>query len=676
MPESKVDSKNLSWLIDLLIPMIQGAKNRRRSIENEWLLNYKTWQGWPSQTYTLPLPDNAVHYFIPHARRSIEKRVKQVTKLLLSNITKFEALPSDSSIPHENAEAVNTVIDYILTKKIPLRRNIGQLARIMYLYDFPVLHTSVVIQNKQVWPYQRVIDPYSFYIYPDTAINLEDAILLFEESIVPYQIYKTFVNENEKKSIYSSINLDSLHIPEWPYHLVERIAYRGLTIPSDFNQGTTGNSHRYVREADVELARNSARTTLAEASKAFVQLFKCYFRLGSTWFYAVICNNLSSPKVVRLDEEENSPTYRWTNSRSLPGELYTNSETDDIRVLQNLSNSALSQMESNRSTYAEPPIGVDLNAVGRMQEYTFGNRKFWKVDGNPKEIFQPIQVNDTSSESMKATQIYMQLIDKESGGTLAEGNPGRNMPRSGQMANTLLGMAMIEVEDVAQTLESDILSPSLGDIYHNILEYVPSKQLFQIPNKNPQLVKAYSKQDLQGDFSFNWLGSLGFQDSQARADKFFQFFQVILNPEIMQMLNSQLQLQGQMLDILGMLKTWYSFGLGEKGLGDIIVPIPPQVMQAMQQAQQSQQQNDPKMLEAQSKLQESQVKTQLAQAKGITSIQEHKAKLQGHELDNQGRVLDLALKQKELRGKDLEHRQNLLTHLQSIFTPESKDTGD
>lgn len=681
MPET-IDSKDLQWLIDMLLPMINGAQQRRKSIENEWLRNYAAWQGWPSQTYTLPLPGNAIHYFIPHLRRIIERNVARVTKLEMPNIDWHQTLPSDSTIPPENAEAVHTTLRYILQKKIPVKRNISMLARCLYLYDFAILHTSVIIQRKDVWPYQRVIDPYSFYIYPDTALSLEDAMLLFEESIVPYQVYKSFVSSTSSTNLYSDIEASSLHTPIWPYHLVERIAYRGLTLPSD-SFTANGNTRYSVTETDFEKSRNKAKSSLQEKSRAFVKLYKCYFRLGSEWFYTVIVENLESPKIVRLDEEENTPTYRWTNSRPLPGELYTNSQADDNRVLQSLSNTSLSQIESNRTRTAEPPLAVDGTQIGRLQSKTFANREWWHFEGNPNEIIKEIAVQDTSAEGIKAMQIYLQLMDKNAGGTVAEGNPGRNMPRAGSTANNLISLAMIEIEDIADTIEQDILSPSLGDIYHTILEYVPNKQVFKIPNKRPELVKAFIKRDLYGDFSFTWLGSLGVQDSEANAEKALQFLGLLLNPQVLQLLMQQLEQQGKMLDIASIIEKVYSYTLAEKGLGNIIIPIPQEVMEARQLAMQQQQQNNPQLIQAQikerelqGKQQEGQQRFQLEALKSQTTLQKNQIDLQQAGVDLQGKVLELKAKQQDMKSNELKDRREHLSFIKSMNENSSKETGD
>lgn len=603
-----------SWLIDLLSGPISGTRERRKYIEAEWLLNYRAWQGWPSQSYTVPLPDGAIHYFIPHARRAVERNIARITKLLMPSSDWFETLPTDFR-SHDNAEAVQAVLDYIYRKKHVYKRVVSSLSRCMQLYNFAVLHTSVRIENTDVWPLQRDKDPYSFYIFPDTSTSPEDALLIFEDEIIPYQVYRSFINEDSPEdSMYLPLSPDELHVPEWPYHLIERIAYRGLSSPSDFTQGT--GSTKSLSERDISNAIGSARSTLSKQSRTFVSLTKCYFRVGSRWYFTVICNNTQGgPCVVRLDKEERTPLYRWANSRPLPAELYTNAPIDDHRVLQNLANTAISQVESNRSRFAEPPVLIDVSLLDRLEEYTFGNRKFWKVNGDPNQMLKSLDVEDTSTNGIRAFQIYLGLLDKGSGGTIAEGQPGRNMPRAGFVANNLLNLALADTEDIADTQEQELLTPGIGDMYHTLIEYAPASQIIKIPGKAREAIKSFTCEELYGDYSFTWLGSLGFQDSMQRADKFMRFLEILTQPISLQILLPAMERQGYSIDFAALFETVYGYGIGERGIRSIIrkVPVPPQTPPSQEQAPSSVDQ---------------------AQAQ---------EDLRGKELDNEGKELDTQL---------------------------------
>src|SRR6266581_4305365 len=197
MPISTEDSK---WVLDIILGTMNATRERRKLIEYEWLQNYRAYQGWPSYSYTLPLPGGSVHYFIPHARRTIERGSSRIKKLLLPRNKFFQTIPRDLSSyeAHTDAGAVDGLLDFIYSEKIDRNSVIGGLVRSLQLYDFP-----------------------------DTSTNRDEAQLIFEDIVIPYQVYYSFVDrDNPDKSLYGYIPVDKFHNPIWPYHLVERLAYR------------------------------------------------------------------------------------------------------------------------------------------------------------------------------------------------------------------------------------------------------------------------------------------------------------------------------------------------------------------------------------------------------------------------------------------------------------------
>ena len=389
-------------------------------------------------------------------------------------------------------------------------------------------------------------------------------------------------------------------------------------------QGT--GSIKRLTEYDIQQKVKETEQSLSKQTKAFVSLTKCYFRIGSTWHYAVICNNTKDKCLIRLDTDEYTPAYRWTNTRPLPGELYTNSSMDDIRVLQNLTNTAISQVESNRTRFAEPPIVANADLNGRMENKTFANRQWWFVDGDPSTQVKSLDVEDTSTNGIRAWQTYLGLLDKGSGGTLAEGQPGRNMPRAGGAMNNLLNLSLADIEDIANSIEQELLTPGLSDIFNIFQKYVPKSQLLKIPGKGKQLPRIISSSQLNGNYTFIWEGSLGFQDANQRADKLMQFMSILMQPQVLQVLMAQLQQQGNTLDFVSLFRNIYTHGLGERGLGELIVPIPPEVLQQQQaqqaqamQQQQSQQRNDQQAQQADIAIKQQNAQTQ--QGKAASDIQ-------------------------------------------------------
>ena len=219
---------------------LMSVRDRRRFVEQEWLKNYAAWQGWPNHQYTASLADDTIRYFIPAARRAVERMGSRIVKLLTPKTPWFETQPFDDA-SYDNAEAVHAYMRYVSRRKIPFRRNLSALSRCLLLYNFAVLRTSVQMDAAgDVWPMQRTVDPFSFYVFPENATNASEALMMFEDMILPFEMYQSYVDSG----LALRLSPAELTTPQWPYHLIERYAYRGLTNPTDFSSGVYNSPDR------------------------------------------------------------------------------------------------------------------------------------------------------------------------------------------------------------------------------------------------------------------------------------------------------------------------------------------------------------------------------------------------------------------------------------------------
>jgi hypothetical protein len=412
--------------------------------------------------------------------------------------------------------------------------------------------------------------------------------MMFEDTIIPFETYQSFVDAN----LAEPIAANALTRPAWPYHLIERFAYRGLTNPSDFPVGLADN---YAARKDQVIASLNGRTS------AFVDLTDLWIKRSGTWYNAWLINNYhaygdtaptlrsqrsngatitgNTPFLARLDKHTTPPAYKWTTHRPLPGELYTNSLADDARVLQILFNNQVSQTEEARQMATTGPVVFNQNSK-RTQQYRYRNREIWYVDGDVREAFTRLNYEDTSPSGLRMAQVTLGLIDSMAGaGTIAQGQPGRNMPRAGFAVNNLINLSLSDVQDIAETTEQDILTPSLMDIHSQTLLYIPASQLIAIPGSSDYAALALQKADLQGRYLFEWIGSLDFQDRETKAERLMLFARLLLDafPIIQQ--------AGYKLDIPQLVQQIYINGIGVRGMPQIIRPLTEEEMQQQTQQQ-------------------------------------------------------------------------------------------
>lgn len=563
-----------------------AIRDRRRLVEEKWLRSRRTHMGFPLPRY-FPTDTAIGNYRIPAARRVLERTIVRVVKMLTPKVKWFEVAPMGDNQDTDQLSNVDKFLWYVMRKKIKSRSIISQLARCMVLYGMPVLKTSIVIQNNQVWPTQRAVDPFSFYIYPETAPTLDEAEDIFEDFLYSYEKYNTFV----EKGIVEPISRADLTPPMWPYHLVERLAYQGISDPT----------------ANVDIAIDSVKRQLENTTNAFVSLTEKWIKREGKLYQVYIAWNVNPhPRIVGFFESQyDEPLYRTCIHRPLPGETYTTAQAEDIMELDNVTSDLFNQFIDSVD-YEQGFVAFGGSEGIRRDTFKMKGRAKWDFGSeNPREVMQFIQPPVTSTNQLRAWQICNAMMNSMGGaGTIAEGQPGRNMPRAGGAFNTMVELGLADVQDLAEVLEQEVLTPGISDVY-KVSRLIPDDQLMKIPGGvalyaggtlRSNIIK---KQDILGDYEFEWIGSLQFQDDAERAQRLMIFLNMA--PQLMPLL----EMQGYTLDIAELVQTIWRSGIGERSLSKVVLtmqemqqkmqktavssgqpPVPPEIMQMVQQLKQ------------------------------------------------------------------------------------------
>lgn len=534
---------------------IVAIRQRRRTVEQKMLVSRRQWFG---DHLARVIPEGKSMqdlYGIPAARRTEERFITRAVKILTPSVRWFEVSPA-SDMPADKVANVDQWMNYVLRKRIRTRPIVSQLTRCLLLYDFCVLKTSVQVLNGNVWPSWRAVDPFSFYIYPETNPIVEEAETIFEDHLCSLERYKTFV----KKGLVDDLSRSDITKPDWPYHLVERLAYQGITDPT----------------ADVDQRIETVGKELEQTTEAFVSLSEKWVRREDRLYQVYIAWNLiGGPKIVGFFESSyDDPLYRMTVHRPLPGELYTPSMAEDINELDNVQNDLFNEFMSSVD-WEQGFVAAQANS--RHESWRSKGRALWLFNDDPRQAMQFVQPPVTSVNQLRAFQIVTGLMQSMGGaGTIAEGQPGRNMPRAGFAVNNLITLGMSDITDVAEILEQEILTLALSDVY-KISNFIPDDQLMRIPGGQAFYgsgVKSniLRRQDILGDYEFEWIGAQQFQDEAQRAQRSLIMLNLVTNPQVQQ----QLAQQGYMIDLPELIQYIWRSTLGERGLSKILQPLPMQ----------------------------------------------------------------------------------------------------
>lgn len=547
-----------------LAPLLSDIRSRRSTQETQWLLYHDSWRGVRTRSY---FKSEMFNHFIPAARKAVEKYVTRGAQMLVPSPEFFEVYPGDeqSSPAGKQAESVLTFHRNLWSRKIKPYPLVRQLLRSYAIYSRAIVKSYVRVVRTggrvEVWPHLRAVDPFNFYLFPETVNDVDEATLLFEDTMMPWETYQV----NVENKITDAISQSDLTAPAWPAHWTQRLASgSGIVEPS---ATTTAKTEGQGDEGKRPLIR-------------FVALTDVWIHRGDHWEEMWLVNNVpDGPRVVRQNERKfPRSAYRHAAARDLPGEHYTTGLMDDLEPLQTLLNDQVNMTLEGQATLFSPPTVVNPDLVTRMSSVVFRPRAKWLGDPAGFKFLEP---HDTTKAGYAGISFTMGLMDSYSGmGPLADGSPTRNMPRSGFAISSLLQASMADITDAARMIEDMILTPAMGDLHRLTMEFVPPTQVLRIPGAKDFPARSMGIQDMAGEWDFKWVGSLQSQEYQVRAQRLVAVLGQI--GKMYPVIQEDLIRRGKRINFELLLKRAWRDGLGERGADSIIEDLSPQEMMQIQ----------------------------------------------------------------------------------------------
>lgn len=535
-------------------PKIIDIRQRRRPTEDKWLLAHAAWRG--AHTRSFFVSETFKHY-LPAARRAIERHTTRVTQQLMPSNEFFEVYPGDDAdvLQGRQAQGARAYFYHLLTKRIKVYGLTKRAVRCFNLYGRAITKTGICIEGTDIWPTWRPVDPFMFFVWPETASRIDDAQMVFEDVLMPWETYQEFVRDGRARDIPP----DELGEPTWPLHITQRLQYGGISTPSS-TQGETPSKPPGVK-----------------AAVRFVALTEVYFKMNGAWSMRwFVWNAQPSPLQVREMDGLARPPYRMAVARELPGEQYTTSMMDDLEPFQVMANDQVNLMLEGQAMSFGPPVVVDPGLNPNHAQWTYAPRKKWL--GTPEAV-DVLKIPDTTRAGLQAVQTTLGLIDGFAGSSpLAEGTPTRNMPRAGFAVSSLLQLALSDMRDVAQLVEDEILTPSLADMHELVKRFVPPEQVMKIPGTADYAAMKVDGAELAKDYAFKWVGALQAQDYQVRAQRMIAFVNVLMKG--LAPIQQTLQAAGMQLNLAEVLTRLWREAMGERGAETIIKRMTPDEMVA------------------------------------------------------------------------------------------------
>lgn len=618
---------------ELFGPIIVDLRSRRKPYDETWLAIHSAYKGKPTRAF---FKSELFHHYLPQLRRSVEKFVIRCAQMLVPTPEFFEVFPGNESVPDEAAEKVHAFFYYLFTRRIKVYNLARILARCYGLYGRCIVKSSVITQEAvlkdpetradipivMIWPHARAVDPFSFYVFPETVTDLDQSQVIVEDVMMPYNQYKTMADD--PKFEITSIPQAELRAPAWPETWQRRLQQVPLPTPETLAVGKSPDSQDRPKQ-------------LVD----FVNLSEVWAKKGNAWCrYWIVWNVSGGPVCVRYTETDitRSP-YRMAAARDIPGEHYGTGMGEDLEPLQVLLNDQVNMALEGQVTQFAPPAVIDPDMVSRANSIVFRPRAKWLM--KPEGVkWLEVKGDNVARAGLMGMQFTMGLMDQFAGSSpMSDGQPQRNMPRAGFALQSMMNLSLTDVKDAAMMMETEIFTPLMADLYYLAMKFIPKNQRMRIPGGNGLPPSSFTKADIMGDFDFNWVGSLQSQDTQVRAQRLVQLLGIFakLAPAISQ----DLIVQGKKMDWEYMFRRVWRDGLGERGAGSFIRQMTQQEMQMVQQMMQQQQ-----------------AAGQAAQAKTQTEVQNKQADTRAKVAKAGKDEADTALKVRDLTSTDVESKMN------------------
>ena len=538
---------NLAQMVLDRASFLKLVQQRRVTVEQGWLNNLASWKSiHTNQGFT----GEYFNHFIPALRKQLEKSATRVKQMLFPSPAFFEVFPvlDNDGMLGTAAESWQLYFDWLLSTRIKMRQIVLQMIRTYFLYQRGIAKSGMRLYPDGLWPTVRAVDPFTFYTWPETATNLEDVTLMFENTMMPYDEYMGYA----RMGICEPIDERDLGKPQWSLPDTVRMSQSGLGNPTDSGTPT-------------------GVPTMAD-TLGMVQLTECFYKHEFQYVRGwIVWNVPRAPRVVRAELKPSIP-YFMAIHRQLPGEQYTPGVASDLEPLGRILNDQFNMTLEAQVTDLFPPTIIDPSAVAREESLVYRPRAKWMMD---PQGAKPLPSNHNAGAGFQGIQMTMGLVESYGGmgGPLSEGQPARGMPRAGFAVSSLINLSMSDIRYIAESFEESILTPILAELAR-LTMHIPPQQVMKIPGAQNIVQGPFQALNLQGgEYAFKWIGSLQKQDQQMRGQAFLSYLGTLAK------LFQGMQQAGFTLDFPTIGKRGFRDIVGERGADSLVIPMNPQQQQ-------------------------------------------------------------------------------------------------
>ncbi len=391
---------------------------------------------------------------------------------------------------------------------------------------------------------------FNWYIYPTTASELDEAMLVFEDIEIPRAFAEQMVRDGKWVK-------DAIQLLEHASEISE--AANSQQRMMDSRSGTQRPTMNGLQGKQAERFVVTECWTFAELpSQAYIREVDEKGAVLPTRIVMTAGGDALS--AIRNPHFHQKPPYLVARANNEPGFFYGYNHGKMTQPLQCLTNDAANQMNDN-GTYALNPIAIFNPSMMHgpppplrpgVAMYALDVEKAVKFDRPP---FEQVHLG------INLMQMWLGM-GQDLGGAppIMQGATGGKAAKTATGAQLAQKNAQTPIQDLVEDIETSVLIPLLDMVHFNAQQYREEEVMAAVAGKSFKV----TPEQLRLRATFRWMASSQAVNNQVRAQQAISLMQAVapLVPLLMQ--------QGKVVNFDVLVRKVYSDGFGFRGFEEFI----------------------------------------------------------------------------------------------------------
>lgn len=382
----------------------------------------------------------------------------------------------------------------------------------------------------KVGPTMRVVDLFHFFVWPRTALSIQDAELIFEDTQTTLEYIQAM----------ALLYMDPEH-PEMGtvFDNVEELIEAGGNIPAEILESRQERQRKFDSEYDPN-------DSVGSTAKGYVNLSECYWRgeipgakdplsneeYGVQDWLIVLVNDHWPIRIHPNPFYSKKRPYKDARMLRVVDEYYGRGVTEAMASMQYMLNDINNLTIDNITNSLNPIILINEDLVTNVESLRIAPNAKWFVDPAGVQFITPPNVAQVGLATINMMQGFIQ--DASGASFIAQGQAA---PRGrGRAQNSASGMGLLLQQNsqafqfALTELEEQLMIPMLEWNYQLAEQFMTEKLPILVggDRNTPIIEEHYGFEDVFGQYVYSWKGAQGVKEQMALTQQMQNFMQLAI----------------------------------------------------------------------------------------------------------------------------------------------------